>query len=109
MSTYLPYEVWWDSFPTEEQLGSQRGTKKSSQEVAEILEAANQPKKIAQTSQLRTEEAGKKVALVKAPKKIIMIYIMLNERTFIQGIRLIFYLIIWYPPFVHAMTQQEAD
>ena len=109
MSTYLPYEVWWDSFPTEEQLGSQHGTKKSSQEVAEILEAANQPKKIAQTSQLRTEEAGKKVALVKAPKKIVMIYIMLNERMFIQGIRLIFYLIIWYPPFVHAMTQQEAD
>ena len=110
MSTYLPYEVWWDSFPTEEQLGSQHGTKKSSQEVAEILEAANQPKKIAQT--LTTENRGsrkKKVALVKAPKKIIMIYIMLNERTFIQGIRLIFYLIIWYPPFVHAMTQQEAD
>jgi len=71
VSTYLPYEVWWDSFPTEEQLGSQRGTKKSSQEVAETLEAANQPKKIAQT--LTTENRGsrKKVILVKALKKII--------------------------------------
>jgi len=71
VSTYLPYEVWWDSFPTEEQLGSQRGTKKSSQAVAETLEAANQPKKIAQT--LTTENRGsrKKVILVKALKKII--------------------------------------
>lgn len=42
---YLPCEVWWDSFPTEEQLGSQHGTKKSSQEVAVTLEAASQPKK----------------------------------------------------------------
>jgi hypothetical protein len=47
MATYLPCEVWWDSFPTEEQLGSQHGTKKSSQEVAETLEAANQPKNTA--------------------------------------------------------------
>jgi len=34
---------------------------------------------------------------------------MLDEHTIIQGIDLYFYLIIWYPPFVHAMTQQEAD
>jgi hypothetical protein len=42
---YLPCEVWWDFFPTEEQLGFQHGTKKSSQEVAAILEAVNQPER----------------------------------------------------------------
>jgi len=69
VSTYLPYEVWWDSFPTEEQLGSQRGTKKSSQEVAETLEAANQPKKIAQTLTNENRGSRKKSCTCKSTKE----------------------------------------
>lgn len=65
-NNYLPCEVWWDSFPTGEQLGSQHGTKKSSQEVAATLEEANQPKKkIAQILKPENRGANKRCSCKK--------------------------------------------